>query len=119
MASSSRPWLKRSQPLTPKWERRYYGYTDRLTLNDIVQVIEDVKDVKLGVTYDSRDALNRGECTLLPGPTESGFTDSKFDGSIVDDGLADLDAHVSIKETFPTYDPLTVRDAVEKWFAAD
>ncbi|RTE68883.1 hypothetical protein BHE90_016741 [Fusarium euwallaceae] len=115
----------------PKWERRYYGYADRLTLNDVVKVIEEVKGVKLDVTYDSRDALNRGECTLLPGPTESEFRDSKFDGqvlfraylaklgSIVDDGLADLDAPVPIKETFPTYHPLTVRGAVEKWFAAD
>ncbi|RSL98202.1 hypothetical protein CDV31_012687 [Fusarium ambrosium] len=89
----------------PKWERRYYGYAERLTLNDIVQVIEEIKAVKLDVTKFDGQVLFKAYLAKL--------------GSIVDDGLADLDAPEPIKETFPTYDPLTVRGAVEKWLAID
>ncbi|EEU37274.1 uncharacterized protein NECHADRAFT_37069, partial [Fusarium vanettenii 77-13-4] len=64
----------------PNSERQYYGYADRLTLNDIVRIIEEVKGVQVNVTYDSRDSLNRVECTLLPGPAESELKDSKFNG---------------------------------------
>lgn len=67
----------------PEWERRYYRYADHLTLEDIIKVIEEVKGVKVDVTYDSRDSLNRAESRLLPRSTESDFKDSKFDRRVL------------------------------------
>ncbi|KAJ3544648.1 hypothetical protein NM208_g2943 [Fusarium decemcellulare] len=114
----------------PRWERRYYAVANRLTLNELVKIAEEVKGNPIAVKYDPREMLERGECTILPGPTESEWKDDRFDahdqfmkymadlGSLAVDGLADLDAETPIQTIFSGFKPLTVREAVKKWVLA-
>lgn len=108
----------------PSWDKRYYAIADRLTLNELVRVVKEVKGVDVEVKYDPKDILDRGECTLLPGPIEGEFKDNRFNaeaqymkymaalGSLVDDGLFDIDS-IPIEETFPNFEPLTVGGSSE------
>ncbi|TVY63137.1 Oxidoreductase BOA1 [Fusarium oxysporum f. sp. cubense] len=49
-----------------KWERETLIYNDKLTMNQYVQVIEEVRGEKIQVTYDSLDLLKSGKITELP-----------------------------------------------------
>lgn len=112
----------------PSWDKRHYAIADRLTLNELVRVVEEVKGVDVKVNYDPRDILDSGECTLLHGPIEGEFKDDRFNdqvqyikymaalGSLVDDRVFDIDS-IPIEEAFPNFEPLTVRAAVERWVA--
>lgn len=114
----------------PSWDKRYYAITDRLTLNELVRIVKEVKGVDVEVKYNPRDILDRGECTLLPGPIDGEFKDDRFNaevqyikymaaqGSLVDDGLFDIDL-ILIEEAFPNFEPLTIRAAVERWVAPE
>ncbi|EXK80545.1 hypothetical protein FOQG_14979 [Fusarium oxysporum f. sp. raphani 54005] len=49
-----------------KWERETLIYNDKLTMNQYVQVVEEVRGEKIQVTYDSLDLLKSGKITELP-----------------------------------------------------
>ncbi|KAM5362102.1 hypothetical protein ACJA88_014175 [Fusarium oxysporum] len=49
-----------------KWERETLIYNDKLTMNQYVQVVEEVRREKIQVTYDSLDLLKSGKITELP-----------------------------------------------------
>ncbi|EWY85942.1 hypothetical protein FOYG_10609 [Fusarium oxysporum NRRL 32931] len=50
----------------PRWERETLIYNDKLTMNQYVQVVEEVRGEKIQVTYDSLDLLKSGKITELP-----------------------------------------------------
>ncbi|KAH7118216.1 hypothetical protein B0J13DRAFT_613120 [Dactylonectria estremocensis] len=111
----------------PKWERRYCAIGDRLTLNEIVQIAEEVKGTTFNKKYDSEADLVQGRCTLLPDavgdsdrgneilPSEVVMEHLAGLGIFVVKGFADLDPKTSIRNVFPKLDPLTVRSAIQKW----
>ncbi|KAI9162778.1 Oxidoreductase BOA1 [Paramyrothecium foliicola] len=61
------------------WDKRYYAFSSRITLNGLVEMAQEVTGVTLDVTYDERNDLDQGRCSLLPPPIDDGFSDSHFD----------------------------------------
>ncbi|KAM0074691.1 hypothetical protein ACKRZS_013257 [Fusarium odoratissimum] len=49
-----------------KWERETLIYNDKLTMNQYVQAVEEVRGERIQVTYDSLDLLKSGKITELP-----------------------------------------------------
>ncbi|KAF5008736.1 hypothetical protein FDECE_4973 [Fusarium decemcellulare] len=111
----------------PKWERRYCAIGDRLTLNQVVEIAEQVTGAVFDKTYDSIEDLSQGKCTLLPEvnegkdqgntilPPEVAAQHLAGLGLFVTKGFADLDPKTSIKNIFPHLSPWTVRSAIQKW----
>ncbi|TXB98930.1 hypothetical protein FocTR4_00013471 [Fusarium oxysporum f. sp. cubense] len=49
-----------------KWEGETLIYNDKLTMNQYVQAVEEVRGEKIQLTYDSLDLLKSGKITELP-----------------------------------------------------
>ncbi|KAF4459722.1 nmra-like family [Fusarium albosuccineum] len=109
-----------------------FGHTgtlggDRLTLNQVVEIAEQVTGAVFDKTYDSIEDLSQGKCTLLPEvdegkdqgntilPPEVAAQHLAGLGLFVTKGFADLDPKSSIKNIFPHLSPWTVRSAIQKW----
>ncbi|KAF9869241.1 hypothetical protein CkaCkLH20_13286 [Colletotrichum karsti] len=113
------------------WDKRYFSFADRLTPRELVQLCEKIKGVKFEVTYDKKEDLEEGRCTLLPHPTIDDFKHTRFDqidaftsymaklGSIIDDGLTDLGTESSFKRICPEIAPLTARQVISQWVASN
>ncbi|KAH7020681.1 hypothetical protein B0J12DRAFT_774030 [Macrophomina phaseolina] len=109
----------------PHWNRRYSIVGDRLTLNDAVRTIEEVKGVKFDVRYDASEKLHRGEATLTPQMAQMVGSEKtarraleavlSLSGINYDEGGMDLDLSITLNEEFPALKPLTVRDVAEAW----
>ncbi|TVY77114.1 Oxidoreductase BOA1 [Fusarium oxysporum f. sp. cubense] len=50
----------------PTWGKEAYIIGNRLTLNELIRLVEEAKGVKFTVTYDSVDDLSAGKVTELP-----------------------------------------------------
>ncbi|KAF7596685.1 hypothetical protein BBP40_000608 [Aspergillus hancockii] len=108
----------------PKWETRYHLIGDRLSINDMVRIAEEVKDTKSDKHYNSKEKLLENRCTILPahkallppGMDES-FTMAMIaaSGVRVIDGEMDLDVNLAVNGLFLEMKTCTVRDAVQIW----
>lgn len=50
----------------PKWEEETYVKGDKLTWNEFVKLVEEVKGEKIEVVYDGVEMMKKGETTELP-----------------------------------------------------
>ncbi|KZL64278.1 hypothetical protein CI238_00536 [Colletotrichum incanum] len=106
----------------PKWRKESYLISDKLTWNQIVQLIESVKGIKFNVTYDSVETMQAGKITELPGhmaaypfwPKEqlqSLF--AKF-GLMFEGGVFDIKAEHSIAQDFPDIKLRSLKELLEE-----
>lgn len=105
------------------WEKKYFAYGDKMTLNEAVAVAEAAKGVKFSVVYDSVEKLKRGEITELPGHKavyeHFGSKDAKAMFQKVMAGIAIVMAQEQmvyegplLNEIFPSIKPLNVKGAM-------
>ncbi|KAK4155293.1 isoflavone reductase [Chaetomidium leptoderma] len=106
----------------PKWEPETFIFGDRLTWNEFLHLAEEAKGTKFKVAYDSREKLERGEITELPGqiPLYPFFPKPAQDaigaafGLWCEDGVFDHKPAKFLNETFPEIKPLTAKALLEK-----
>ncbi|GKT80691.1 NmrA-like family protein [Colletotrichum tofieldiae] len=106
----------------PEWRKESYLISDKLTWNQIVQLIESAKGVKFNVTYDSLETLEAGKITELPGhvaaypfwPKEQlqGLF-AKF-GLMFEAGVFDIKAEPSVAQDFPDIKLRSLKELLEE-----
>lgn len=104
-----------------RWNRRYAIVGDRLTLNDAIRTIEEIKGVKFGIRYNTSEKLHRGEDTLIPQiaqmvsleKTARRALEAVLSLSSINYNKEeiDLDLSITLNEEFPALKPLTIQDA--------
>ncbi|KAF5628835.1 SDR family [Fusarium sp. NRRL 52700] len=107
----------------PNWKRRYSIVTNRMTLNEAVQLAEDVKGVKFNVKYYSVEQMKSGENDLtpsmkkaLPEEMHAGMkTMLALSGIGMATGSNDIKGIDDLVVEFPNIRPVTVRDVWEAW----
>ncbi|KAL2670371.1 hypothetical protein Neosp_014838 [[Neocosmospora] mangrovei] len=111
-----------------RWESRYCVIGNRLTMNEIVQMAEEIKGEKFQVHYDSEDRLREGHITLTPRLRE--YADKQDERARKEltkswattslrllEGHLDYDYEQSLNKIFPDMEFITIRDAIEAWKA--
>lgn len=111
-----------------RWEPRYCVIGNRLTMNEIVQMAEEIKGEKFQVHYDSEDRLREGHITLTPRLRE--YADKQDERARTEltkswattslhllEGHLDYDYEQSLNKIFPDMEFITIRDAIEAWKA--
>ncbi|KAF4449680.1 Isoflavone reductase like protein [Fusarium austroafricanum] len=107
----------------PVWKRRYFIVANRTTLNEAVQLAEEVKGVKFNVKYFSVEQLKKGENDLtpamkkvLPEEMQEGMKATlALSGIGMAQGATDLNPEDSLTLGFPDIKPLTIREVWEAW----
>lgn len=108
----------------PQWKHRYTIVPNRITLNEAVRLIEEIKGVKFDVQYFSVEALQRGEIDLTPRmkkilPQKAHeVTKSMVASSGLRMAKGENDFSASIDDLtvqFPNIKTLTVREVWEAW----
>ncbi|KAF5227773.1 hypothetical protein FANTH_14679 [Fusarium anthophilum] len=105
-----------------KWEPRYYIVGDRMTWNNFLHIVEEVKGTTFAVVHDSLEKLDQGEVTELPGhrdlyqilPKEICKSLLSTFGFWFADGSFNLQPEVSLNDIFPEIKTLTVREMIEE-----
>ncbi|KAK4031287.1 isoflavone reductase [Parachaetomium inaequale] len=109
----------------PSWEPETFVFGDRATWNEILHWAEEVKGTKFNVAYDSREKLERGEVTELPGqvplypffPKPAQQAMGAGFGRWFEDGVFDMkpaNGARFLNDTFPDIEPLTIKELLEK-----
>ncbi|KAK4074703.1 uncharacterized protein Triagg1_4852 [Trichoderma aggressivum f. europaeum] len=107
----------------PKWEKEMFCYSDKVTLNQFLGLVEEATGSKFNVTYDSVEKLDKGEVTELPSNAaeyehfpkhilQAYF--SKF-GQYIVAGLFDTPAEKSLNKVFPEVKTTTVEEVLGVW----
>ncbi|KAF3919596.1 hypothetical protein ABW20_dc0103516 [Dactylellina cionopaga] len=108
----------------PKWETKTYVSNDRLTWNELLAIVEDIKGVKFTVTYDSVEMLKSGKITELPSqiPKYAFMPKEKLQGFLAaigrmfETGVFDLKSDHPINHEFPDIKTRTMRELLtEAW----
>lgn len=110
-----------------QWEKRYFLIGDRLTLNEFLRIVEEVKGVSFERHDDTMEFLKKGECTVLPTVRASlpvGIDLGTFTktiavaaaGSWVAEGGLDLPTAATLNTKFSNIQTLKVREAVKIYF---
>ncbi|KAM5346236.1 hypothetical protein ACJ41O_009241 [Fusarium nematophilum] len=110
----------------PRWEPRYCVIGNRLKMNQIVQMAEEIKGQKFQVHYDSADSLQEGHITLTP--RLRAYADEQDEGTRKElikswatsslrllEGYLDYKFEESLNKIFPDMGFVTVQDAIEAW----
>ncbi|KAK0389982.1 hypothetical protein NLU13_3555 [Sarocladium strictum] len=105
-----------------KWEKEVYIIGDKLSLDEFVKLLEEVKGVKFTVSYDSEEDMRAGKVTelpshvhaypFLPKPIFQGFMGGM--GLMVADGSFDLKAERTLNSEFPSIKPQSVKELLIK-----
>ncbi|KAF5008664.1 hypothetical protein FDECE_5076 [Fusarium decemcellulare] len=107
----------------PKWDRDLFCYSDKTTVNQIVELAEEARGSKFDVAYDSVEKLNRGEMTELPSHTSvySMIPKETIQGNFSKyslyalDGLFDFPEENTLNAKFPEIKTMTMADMLGFW----
>ena len=112
----------------PHWEKRYHLIGDRLSINNMVRVAEEIIGVTFHKHYDQKENLLKHRSTLLPTAQAllfPGIDEAFIMGMVaaagvrvIDDEM-DLDVNLSVNRLFPDMKTRTFRDAVQIWKEAE
>ncbi|KAH7176790.1 hypothetical protein EDB81DRAFT_875588 [Dactylonectria macrodidyma] len=102
----------------PKWAPEVSLVGDRLTLNELVEVLEAEKGVKFKVTHDSVEDMTAGKVTELPShvPLYSFYPKEALQGTfatiglLVEDGTLDCKDGHDITKDFPNIKLRTINE---------
>lgn len=98
------------------WQNDTYLIGDKVTLNDLVKIAEEVRGVPYRVTYDSVELLRQGKTSDLPCYNIPDYPRSflepyfAFHGLLFENGEADFDPSLAINKQFPTMETRSIRD---------
>ncbi|KAM0243059.1 hypothetical protein ACHAP5_006933 [Fusarium lateritium] len=107
----------------PSWKRRYSIAANRMTLNEAVELAEEVKCVKFDVKYFSVEEMKRGENDLTPSMKralpEEMYEGMKsmlaLSGIEMARGQNDIGLSNDLVTKFPNIRPLSIREVWEVW----
>ncbi|KAF4456396.1 Isoflavone reductase like protein IRL [Fusarium austroafricanum] len=105
-----------------KWERATFIIGDKVTLNEMVKMVEDITGDKFTVTYDSVEKMKRGELTEFPGhvpvysrvPKEILHKTMAAYGLWAESGGFNFDESKTLNKTFPDIKPVSVKAFLEE-----
>ncbi|RGP67060.1 isoflavone reductase like irl [Fusarium longipes] len=105
-----------------RWEQRTFIVGDKVTLNHMVEIAEEVTGDKFTVTHDSVEMMKKGELTELPGQVRMyNFVPKAVLQSVmaayglwVETGGFDLDESKTLNKEFPDIKPVSVRDFLQE-----
>ncbi|KAK1844227.1 nmra-like family protein [Colletotrichum chrysophilum] len=103
------------------WENEMYIIGDKMTLNEVVALAEEVKGTKFSVTHDSMDNLKAGRVTELPSheayypyfPKEQMQGLLAFFGIMWESGKCNLEPAYTLNQRFPDIETTSVRTLLE------
>jgi hypothetical protein len=107
----------------PKWEKKSYTISYKVTWNEFLLIAEQAKGVKFTTTYDSMDLLKTDKITELPShPYVYPFFSKEVlqgllasFGVMIEEGVFDFQPERTVEE-FPEVKARTVRKLVfEAW----
>ncbi|WKT54474.1 NmrA-like domain [Fusarium oxysporum f. sp. vasinfectum] len=110
----------------PNWDKEAYIIGNRLTLNELIRLVEEAKGVKFTVTYDSVDDLSAGKVTELPShpPAYAVFPKEALQGFLAGFGLLAVNGALNLKpertlnQDFGSIKPQTVKELLALSFKA-
>ncbi|CAI0649434.1 unnamed protein product [Colletotrichum noveboracense] len=103
------------------WEKEMYIIGDKMTLNEVVALAEEVKGTKFSVTHDSMDNHKAGRVTELPSHEAYYPYFSKeqmqgllaFFGIMWESGKCNLEPAYTLNQRFPDIETTSVRTLLE------
>ncbi|UPK98960.1 hypothetical protein LCI18_009895 [Fusarium solani-melongenae] len=109
-----------------RWEPKYSVIGNRLTMNQIVQMAEDIKGEKFQVQYDTANRLREGHITLTP--RLRAYVDRQDERTRellikiwattslrLVEGHLDYEFEHSLNKIFPDMVFITISDAIKAW----
>ncbi|KAH7231555.1 hypothetical protein B0J15DRAFT_574934 [Fusarium solani] len=104
-----------------KWEKESYVIGTKLSLNEFLQLAEEVRGTEFKKTHDSLELLKEGKITELPGhryayehfPKEALQGMLATFGILFDEGQFDFKPERSLNDIFPEIKPVSAKEMLE------
>ncbi|KAI8680826.1 NAD(P)-bd-dom domain-containing protein [Fusarium sp. Ph1] len=104
-----------------KWEKKSYVIGTKLSLNEFLQLAEEVRGTEFKKTHDSLELLKEGKITELPGhryayehfPKEALQGMLATFGILFDEGQFDFKPERSLNDIFPEIKPVSAKKMLE------